>query len=236
MTRASYVHGASAQPLLGQTIGQFFDEACQRFASYEALVVRHQSIRWTYAELGEQVTRLACSLMRLGLQPGERIGLWSQNNTEWVLMQFATAKAGLVLVNLNPAYRKAELEYALNKVSCRALVLSPRFKSSNYIDILNELVPELAECPAGQLRSGVVPHLQIVIRMGEAASPGMLNFAALLSEPTPAERHARRNGDNSCSLTTRSTCSLPPAPPATRKAPPSATTTFSTTAFLWAKP
>ncbi|HJV07526.1 MAG TPA: AMP-binding protein [Chromobacteriaceae bacterium] len=190
MTRASYVHGASAQPLLGQTIGQFFDEACQRFASYEALVVRHQSIRWTYAELGEQVTRLACSLMRLGLQPGERIGLWSQNNTEWVLMQFATAKAGLVLVNLNPAYRKAELEYALNKVSCRALVLSPRFKSSNYIDILNELVPELAECPAGQLRSSVVPHLQIVIRMGEAASPGMLNFAALLSEPTPAERHA----------------------------------------------
>lgn len=188
MTQASYVHGASETPLIGQTIGQYFDATCARHAALEALVVRQQSVRWSYAELHEQVERLACGLQRLGLKPGERIGIWSQNNVEWVLMQFASAKAGLVLVNINPAYRRSELEYALNKVGCRALVLSPSFKSSDYLEMINDLAPELAHCAPGALRAARLPTLEMVIRMGDEASPGMLNFNQLLAEPTEAER------------------------------------------------
>nr|WP_294865117.1 AMP-binding protein [uncultured Pseudogulbenkiania sp.] len=188
MTQASYVHGASETPLIGQTIGQYFDATCARHAAREALVVRQQSVRWSYSELHEQVERLACGLQRLGLKPGERIGIWSQNNVEWVLMQFASAKAGLVLVNINPAYRRSELEYALNKVGCRALVLSPSFKSSDYLEMINDLAPELAHCTPGALRAARLPTLEMVIRMGGEASPGMLNFNQLLAEPTEAER------------------------------------------------
>ena len=171
MTRLpSYVHGTSATPLIGQTIGQYFDDACQRYAARDALIVRQQQVRWTYAEFGEQVTRLACGLRRLGLQPGERVGIWSQNNVEWVLMQFATAKAGLVLVNINPAYRRSELEYALNKVGCRALVLSPSFKSSDYLAMVADLAPELGASAPGQLHAARLPELRWVVRMGEEAT------------------------------------------------------------------
>lgn len=186
----SYVHGGSDKPLLGQTIGQFFDAACQRYAARDGLVVRQQGVRWSYAEFGEQVTRLACGLRRLGLQPGERIGIWSQNNVEWVLMQFATAKAGLVLVNINPAYRRSELEYALGKVGCRALVLSPSFKSSDYLAILNDVVPELAASQPGELQAASLPELRWVVRLGREATPGMLNFDSLLTVPSDAERQA----------------------------------------------
>lgn len=188
MTQASYVHGASETPLIGQTIGQYFDATCARHATREALVVRQQAVRWSYAELHEQVERLACSLQRLGLKPGERIGIWSQNNVEWVLMQFASAKAGLVLVNINPAYRRSELEYALNRVGCRALVLSPSFKSSDYLEMINDLAPELAHCAPGALRAAKLPTLEMVIRLGDEASPGMLGFNQLLTEPSEAER------------------------------------------------
>ncbi len=187
MTTPSYVHGASGQPLIGETIGRFFDDACARFGEREALVVRHQSVRLTYDELRAKVDALACGLMRLGLKPGERIGIWSQNNLEWALTQFATAKAGLVLVNINPAYRRAELEYALNKVGCRALVLSPSFKSSDYLEMLIELAPELAQCAPGQLKSDRLLTLECVIRQGSEKSPGMLNFDDLLKSPTRDE-------------------------------------------------
>ncbi|WP_407279939.1 AMP-binding protein [Aromatoleum evansii] len=190
MTQLSYVHGASEKRLIGQTIGRFFDEACARHAAREALVVRHQNVRLTYAALKQRVDALACSLMRLGLKRGERVGIWSQNNTEWALTQFATAKAGLVLVNINPAYRRAELEYALNKVGCRALVLSPAFKTSNYLEMLGDLAPELAHSEAGQLKSAKLPSLEIVIRMGADRTHGMLNFDDLLHAPTVDELDA----------------------------------------------
>ncbi len=183
----SYVHGASEKQLIGQTIGRFFDEACARHAEREALVVRHQNVRLTYAQLKSKVDALACGLMRLGLEPGERIGIWSQNTMEWALTQFATAKAGLVLVNINPAYRRSELEYALNKVGCRALVLSPAFKSSNYLEMIADLAPELGHCEPGLLRSHRLPSLEMVIRMGAGASPGMLSFEELLQAPTRDE-------------------------------------------------
>lgn len=168
----SYVHGASDRPLIGQTIGQFFDEACSRHADREALVVRHQGVRLTYAQLREQVDALACSLIQLGLEPGDRIGIWSQNNLEWALAQFATAKAGLVLVNINPAYRRAELQYALQKVECRALILSPAYKGSDYLQMLTELWPAR------------ISSLEIVIRLGGDQTPGMLNFNDLLRPPS----------------------------------------------------
>ncbi|HHW62370.1 MAG TPA: AMP-binding protein [Rhodocyclaceae bacterium] len=183
----SYVHGASDKQLIGQTIGRFFDEACARHAEREALVVRHQNVRLTYAQLKSRVDALACGLMRLGLAPGERIGIWSQNTMEWALTQFASAKAGLVLVNINPAYRRAELEYALNKVGCRALVLSPAFKTSNYLEMIADLAPELGHCEPGLLRSHRLPSLEMVIRMGTDRSPGMLNFDDLLRAPSREE-------------------------------------------------
>jgi len=112
--KLSYVHGTSDIPLIGKTVGAFFDDIADRFHDRDALIVPGQGIRWTYRELQRHVNFLASSLLRLGLEPGDRIGIWSPNNFEWVLTQFATAKAGLVLVNINPAYRRAELEYALN--------------------------------------------------------------------------------------------------------------------------
>ena len=173
-SRPSYVHGASPVPLIGETIGAHFDRIATKHAPREALVVRHQNVRWSWAELKRRVDNLACGLRRLGLAPGERIGIWSQNCSEWVLTQFATAKAGLILVNINPAYRRSELEYALNKVGCKALILSPAFKTSNYIEILQSVALDLKS-------------LQTVIRLGKDKTDGMLNFDDLLVDASDAE-------------------------------------------------
>jgi fatty-acyl-CoA synthase len=186
-THLSYVHGASATPLIGDTIGVHFDAIAARFGEREALVVRDQGVRWTYRELQRRVNNLAASLVRLGLVPGERIGIWSPNNSEWLLTQIATAKAGLILVNLNPAYRRTELEYALNKVECKALIVSPRFKGSDYLAMLRELAPELGVCEPGQLVAARLPELEIVIRLGDEYTAGMLNFDDLMVDATGAE-------------------------------------------------
>ena len=183
----SYVHGGSTQPLLGETLGACLDRIVERFGEREALVVRHQDIRWTYRELQRRTNNLAAALLRLGMNPGERIGIWSQNNAEWLLVQLATAKAGLILVNINPAYRGTELQYALNKVQCRALILSPSFKSSNYLEMLQELAPEIAHCKPGKLAAAALPSLTLVIRLGEERTPGMLNFDALLGDASKDE-------------------------------------------------
>jgi len=183
----SYVHGGSTQPLLGETLGACFDRIVERFGEREALVVRHQDIRWSYRELQRRTNNLAVALLRLGMNPGERIGIWSQNNAEWLLVQLATAKAGLILVNINPAYRGTELQYALNKVQCRALILSPQFKSSNYLEMLQELAPEIAHCKPGKLTAAALPSLALVIRLGEERTPGILNFDALLGDASEAE-------------------------------------------------
>src|SRR5579863_2324240 len=183
----SYVHGASEQPLIGQTIGQFFDAVCDKWPARPALVVRHQKVRLSYAELREAVDRLAAGLLTLGLQPGERIGIWSPNNSEWVLTQFATAKAGLILVNINPSYRVAELEYALNKVGCKALILAERFKTSDYVGMLRELAPELKRAAPGKLESDRLPALRAVIVLGESDQPGCLRFSDILGSGGAAE-------------------------------------------------
>lgn len=147
----SYFHRTSLTPLLDDTLGGALDKASERWPDREAVVIRDQGVRLTFAELRQEVDRLATGLIALGLAPGDRVALWSPNRSEWVLTQYATAKAGLILVNLNPGYRVAELEYALNKVECRALITADQFKTTNYIELIRSLAPELADCPTGRV-------------------------------------------------------------------------------------
>jgi fatty-acyl-CoA synthase len=141
VTELSYAHGVSDTPLLGETIGANLMRAVAAHGEREALVVRHQGIRWTYAELDEQVDRVARGLMALGLQQGDRIGIWSPNCAEWVLVQYASARVGVILVNINPAYRTSELEFVLNQSGCRLLVAATAFKSSDYVAMVEEVRP-----------------------------------------------------------------------------------------------
>jgi fatty-acyl-CoA synthase len=139
----SYAHGAGTAPLLGETIGENLDRTIARFGDREALVSVQQDVRFTYAELGEAVDRLARGLLASGLKAGDRLGIWSPNCAEWVLVQYATAKAGIVLVNINPAYRTSELAYALRQSGCRALVSARAFKTSDYAAMIEEVRGEL---------------------------------------------------------------------------------------------
>src|ERR1700755_344047 len=162
VSRESYVHGNSGPPLIGKTIGALLDEMSATDGSRDALVVAHQKIRWTYAELKSRSDAFASGLLALGLEPGDRVGIWSPNCAEWTIAQFATAKAGLILVNINPAYRLSELEHVLRVVGCRALITATRFKTSDYIAMIRELVPELGRGSA-ELRSARLPELRYVI-------------------------------------------------------------------------
>ena len=180
MLSESYVHGASSANLLGQTLGANFDSAAERWGDREALVVRHQNLRWSYNDLKMRVDAFAAGLLSLGLEPGDRIGIWSQNNSEWVVTQYATAKIGLILVNINPAYRVLELEYAINKVGCKALILSEKFKSSNYIEMLKELAPSLTKSRPGNLDSDRLVTLSHVIQIGGKITSGCFDFSEVV--------------------------------------------------------
>ena len=185
----SQTTGATEPPLIEQTIGAFFDSMVQSQPGNEALVSCHQGRRYTYAELQREARQLASALLRQGLVPGDRVGIWSHNNAEWVLMQLATAEVGLVLVNINPAYRTAEVEYALNKVGCRLLVTMSRFKTSDYLGMLRELAPEWAHGQPGELVAQRLPHLSTVVWIDApgkeqatgADEPGLLRFSEFLA-------------------------------------------------------
>ena len=187
MTQLSYSHGASDVPLLGETIGVNFDRTVARWGDRPGLISRAQGVNWTYAQLSERVEKFAAGLLSLGLQPGDRVGIWSPNNAEWIVTQFATAKAGLILVNINPAYRLSEVEYALNKVGCRALITATRFKTSDYIGMVNTLAPELARSAPGHLDAAKLPHLRTVIQIGETA-PGTVGFESVYGMGGAGER------------------------------------------------
>ncbi|MGZ3378060.1 MAG: AMP-binding protein, partial [Phenylobacterium sp.] len=187
MTDLSYVSGASTKPLLGQTIGAAFDATCAAHPDVPALVSRHQKIRWTYAQMKERVDALAAGLLALGLEPGDRIGIWAPNCAEWALTQFATAKAGLILVNINPAYRLSEAEYALNKVGCKALVTAVAHKTSEYLHMLRELAPELANARPGDLHAARLPDLRLVVTLGDQDHAGCLAFHQACDAGTPAD-------------------------------------------------
>ncbi|MGY3040860.1 fatty-acyl-CoA synthase [Rhodanobacter sp. TND4EL1] len=175
----SYVHGASAKPLLGDTVGGLLDRIAAKYPQRPALVVRAQDVRLSYRQFHAEVERIAAGLLALGLQRGERVGIWAPNRAEWVVLQFAAPMAGLILVNINPAYRTHELEYSLNKVGCRALVLPRRFKTSHYLAILAELAPELAASEPGQLHAARLPKLREVVLLDDQAEPGTRSWSQL---------------------------------------------------------
>ena len=183
---ASHAFGATDTPLIEATIGDFFADMARRQGEREALVSRHQGLRYTYAGLHRAVRQLASALLQSGLEKGDRVGIWSHNNAEWVLMQLATAQVGIILVNINPAYRTAEVEYALNKVGCKALVTMAQFKSSDYLGMLRELAPELGRCMPGMLAAKRLPSLRTVVWIdvaGQGANqPGMLRFSDWLAK------------------------------------------------------
>jgi fatty-acyl-CoA synthase len=184
----SYVHGASDLPLIGETIGAHLDRVAALAPDRPALIVRQQKLRWNYREFQAEVDGLAAGLVALGFKPGDRLGIWSPNNAEWVLTQFATAKAGIILVNINPAYRLHELEYALNKVGCLGLILAPSFKTSDYLAMIANLCPEIARSRPGALDAAKAPALRWIIRLGSEKNPGMLNFADIDAAATQASR------------------------------------------------
>ena len=181
MAAESYARGATEPALIEQTIGDFFDAMVARQPDALALVSRHEGQRFSYRELQAESNRLASALLKTGLGPGDRVGIWSHNNVAWVLMQIATAKAGLVLVNINPAYRTSEVEYALNKVGCKALVTMPRFKTSDYLGMLRELGAKK------------LPQLQAIYWIDApgqgAAEAGMTRFSTLLEHGDPLDAH-----------------------------------------------
>ena len=182
MTEAapSYVCGIADAPLLGDTIGRSLDAAARRWADREALVSVSHGARWTWRELAERVDALAAGLLALGLERGARIGVWSLNRPEWTLTQFAAAKAGLILVTINPAYRLSELEFSLAKVGCAAIVSATAFKTSNYMEMLNALLPELATAAPGDLHAARLPQLRAVIQVGGPACPGTVPFDSVV--------------------------------------------------------
>ncbi len=177
----SYTSGTSSIPLLGLTIGDQFDQTASRYPDNPALISRHQNIRLTYRELQALVNQCAKGLLRLGIQKGQRVGIWAPNCAEWGITQFATAKLGAVLVNINPSYRLHELEYALTQSGCSALVTAAQFKSSNYTEMIYELAPELRECEPGQLKAAKLPALTTVIRLGSEKSSGMFTWGELMA-------------------------------------------------------
>jgi fatty-acyl-CoA synthase len=182
----SLAQGATDVPLIEQTLGDFLDDMAARQGAREALVSVHESKRLSYLELQREADRLASALLNLGLAPGDRVGIWSHNNVAWVLMQIATAKVGIILVNINPAYRTAELEYALNKVACKALVTMPQFKTSDYLGMLREL---------GPARLPLLKHIAWIDKEGAGDEvPGAQRFSALLASGDPDDRRIAQIG------------------------------------------
>jgi fatty-acyl-CoA synthase len=190
----SYTSGTSDTPLLGVTIGDMFDRTVAEYPDNEALVARHQGLRYSYRQLQQEVDRCARGLIALGIEKGQRVGIWSPNRAEWVIAQFATSKIGAILVNINPAYRLHEVEYALTQSGCGALIIAPSFKSSDYTAMLFELAPELNRSEPGRLQSARLPELHTIVRLGDEPAAGMFLWADLMAqaERVDAERLVER--------------------------------------------
>jgi fatty-acyl-CoA synthase len=184
----SYLHGVSDIPLMGLTVGCLLEETAKRYPETEALVVSHQNLRWSYHELNRQADKMAAGLIALGLEPGDRIGVWAPNMAEWVVLQFATAKAGLILVNVNPAYRLSELEFALKQTGVKALITVPHFKTSDYLAMLSELIPEFVGSDPGTIKAKKVPNLRWVITMGRNRSKGTFRYCDVIAGATDESR------------------------------------------------
>jgi fatty-acyl-CoA synthase len=171
------VRGDTSAPLLSMTIPQLLTSAVAAQGDREAAIFVEQNRRFSWNQLAAEVDAFAGGLLRLGFGKGDRIGIWSPNRWEWLVTQYATARIGVILVNINPAYRVYELEYALNKSGCKGLVTATKFKTSDYLAMLGTLAPELADAEPGALVSAKLPELRTIVRMGDDGTPGMLNFA-----------------------------------------------------------
>lgn len=186
--KLSYLSGTSDKPLIGLTIGEMFDRACLQYADKEAIVSVHQNIRLTYKELADKVNAFAASLLELGFDTGDRFGVWALNSIEWIVAQYACFKIGVILVNLNPAYKAKELEYVLNKVECRGILIADAFKTSDYHAMLVSIAPELESNHSKHLVSHNLPHLKVVIKASDVEHDGVYRFKDLLNPPTLAQR------------------------------------------------
>ena len=193
-TLPSYTSGIAEKPLLGMTIGDMLDRTAQQFPDNKALVCLHQDIRWTYKEFVDKVNEAARAFMAIGVKRGDRVGIWSPNRYEWTVTQFATAKVGAILVNINPAYGVHELKYAMNLAGISVLVTADSFKTSNYREMIYELAPELKRSAPGKLKADNVPDLRAVINVHPENHEGMwtwqdfLGFAGDVSEADLAKR------------------------------------------------
>jgi fatty-acyl-CoA synthase len=198
---SSFVSGTSDEPLLYRTVDGVLKAAVDEVPERAALVVPFQSMRFTFAEFDREVERVARGMVACGLKPGERIGIWAPNCAEWLLTMFGAARAGLVLVNINPAYRSTELEFALRLVGCRALVFAPCFKTSDYADMLHTLIPELGTAAPGRLVCAAFPELRLLVQLGTEPSGGTLSFEDLkasghdLDGAVPASIEAQLDAD-----------------------------------------
>jgi len=193
----SYASATADMPLLGMTIGEAFDRTVERFPDREALVACAQGLRYTWSQLRAEVERCARGLMALGVQKGDRVGIWAPNRSEWTITQFATAKIGAILVNINPAYRVHELEYALNQSGCMTLIAAPAFRATDYTAMLLTLCPELERSQPGELSAWRIPGLRHIVRLSDEAAPGMWTWADVLrhADETAPERLAERQAD-----------------------------------------
>src|SRR6266849_2715698 len=177
---ASYLHGPSAAPLLGESIGQCLDRIVSGHADDDALVSLHQGVRYTYKQLHAEVERAARGFLALGVELGDRVGIWSANNAEWLITQFASAKVGAILVNINPAYRLRELEYTLQQSGVSILIAARGFRHTDYVALLLELTPELAASEPALPRFVRLPELRSVVYLGPDPNPGGLAWPDLL--------------------------------------------------------
>jgi fatty-acyl-CoA synthase len=178
---SSHVRGDETPPLIEESIGAMLERAIRRWPHADALVSIEQGVSWSYAEFGRRVDALAAGLLALGLEPGDRVGIWAPNCVEWTLTQFATARVGLIQVNINPAYRTSELEYTLRNVGVKALIAASAFKTSDYVAMIETLAPEIAHCPPCTLRAERLPALKIVVKIGGAPRAGWLEFESINS-------------------------------------------------------
>jgi len=184
----SHVAGSTDRPLIEATIPAFMAEVVRRHGHRTAAVFRQTGDRWSYDEFARLIDRLAAGLLSIGVYKGDRVGIWSPNRPEWLLAQFATARIGAILVNINPAYRTSELDYALNKAGVSCLIVAPQFKTSNYMAMLAELAPEMATCPPGRLRAARLPALRSVVQLGPKPRPGALSFDEVMDRGNRAVR------------------------------------------------
>lgn len=184
----SYVHGTSSTSLLHLTVGQSLDAAVQRWPDREAMVFAQDGIRKTFAQFQQDVDQAAAGLLALGLKRGDRLGVWAPNIYEWILFQFATAKAGIILVSLNPAYQVKEVEFTLRKVKCKAVVCPTQFKTQRFCEMLKEICPEIGTMPGGMITSSRLPDLRMVI-VTDSKQPGMLHVTDVMQ--AAESRHHR---------------------------------------------